>query len=310
MNKKNLILAVILVALVGAAYLYKGPLKDMDKKKAKPEGIFAGLDTAKIDKIEIDNKGKKISLKKDAEKWKEDGKKTDIIDQQAVAEILRVVKQAAESASTLVSENKDKKSEFETSDDKGKKVVLWAGETKLADFVIGKNTNDFQGSYVSLNGADKTYAVSANLAPAFGRDSWYDQNIFAYDETTIKKIRFQFPSREFTVERQAGKDGAEASWNGSLPYKFPVSQEKVAEISRLLSSMRAVKVPEQKFAGTGLEKNLMIIEASGDGFNSTLMVGNADKEGNFYAKRGNSDNIYLISKEDKNLLDKRISDLK
>ena len=121
----------------------------------------------------------------------------------------------------------------------------------------------------------------------------------------------QYPDREFAIEKV--KNGDKEEWQGTLPYKFKVSEEKINKILNIMTSLRATRIPEQKFEGTGLEKHLIIVEASGDDVDSVLMVGDTYKDGEeelYYAKRGDSDNIYLITKEQRDELDKTIRDLR
>jgi hypothetical protein len=52
------------------------------------------------------------------------------------------------------------------------------------------------------------------------------------------------------------------------------------------------------------------VEASGEEENNTLMVGEADQEGLYYAKKAKSDNIYLITEEQRNILKTTVEDLR
>jgi hypothetical protein len=59
-----------------------------------------------------------------------------------------------------------------------------------------------------------------------------------------------------------------------------------------------------------LEKNQLIVEALGEGVKNILMVGNDNGKGLFYAKKGDSDIIYLISKSDRDGLNQNQAQLK
>ncbi|MBU4026105.1 DUF4340 domain-containing protein, partial [Patescibacteria group bacterium] len=115
----------------------------------------------------------------------------------------------------------------------------------------------------------------------------------------------------------------EYEWEGISPYEFSVDENKIDEILNIMSNLIAAKIPEQTFDGTGLEKNLIIAQATGEGIDNILMVGGALQNGStalrdyganaeeelYYAKKGDSDNIYLITKEQRDELDKNIKDL-
>ncbi len=80
-----------------------------------------------------------------------------------------------------------------------------------------------------------------------------------------------------------------------MPNNFSVSTDKIDPILSIMSDLTAVKIPEQTFNNTGLEKHLIIIQATGEGIDNTLMVGTADKDNNYFAKMlmylRNSNNI-------------------
>jgi hypothetical protein len=309
MSKKNLILGVALLLLVLIAYVYSGPFKEWKADLGKPANFLAKLDVSKISAIEVTGGEKTMVVNKAGDRWRIDGTKDFYLTESTAKNLIDSLVGSAESDLVLVSENSESKEDFEISESKGRRVILRSGETVLADFFVGKNTPDFSGSYIGEPKSDNTYEVKTRLSLAFDTTEWYDKTIFRIEKDLIDKIRFQFPSREFTVEKQALESG-ELVWGGTLPYKFPVNAEKISEIVDSLSGLQAVYIPEQTFEGTGLEKNLMIIEVSGEGFSHVLMVGEADENNQYYAKKGDSDNIYLIAESDRNLFEKRISDLR
>jgi hypothetical protein len=78
----------------------------------------------------------------------------------------------------------------------------------------------------------------------------------------------------------------------------------------LLSSLVATTIPPQNATSTGLANSQLIIRATGDSVDNTLIVGNANNQGLYYAKRGDSDNIYLIAKTERDKINAQIKDLK
>ncbi len=201
MNKKNLILGGLLLVLLVLAFVYQGPFGDWRKKEKKELNIFSDLNVDNVNKIELSgSKGKKVFVK-NASLWQEEGIKNSMLNSQAVDSALSSLKQSKEENPILISELADKQADFETSTEKGYKVVLKNGDEVIKDFVIGKNTNDFRGSYVSETGSNKTYISSINLTSVFGHDDWLNKSIFVAESSPINKIRFQYPSREFTVEK-------------------------------------------------------------------------------------------------------------
>ncbi|MFA6306289.1 MAG: DUF4340 domain-containing protein [Patescibacteria group bacterium] len=296
MNKKTLILGVVLLALIALAYAYQGPLKKWQNNLGKPKNILAKINVGLIDKIEIIDQGKILTLAKQGQKWKYDNSKDFYVDVPVMAKVFDELKTAADSEVELVSNNQDRKSEFKT-DASGLEIKIYQADKQSADFIVGARSSDYVSSYISLPGSAVTYAVKADLPGAFNPVDWRDSTIFSTPTEKINKIRFQYPNREFTVELKDGK------WNGILPNKFSVNQEKIQPVLDIMSNLKAVEIPAQVFNDTGLDKHSIIVEASGDGIKNVLMIGGASNA-LYYTKRGDSDNIYLISKTERDELDK------
>lgn len=308
MSKKNLVLGGILILLITLAYIYQGPLKEWRQNLGKSDNFLAGIDAAGVTGIEIMRDDKKTALIKSGDKWKIEGTKDFYVKDSLTANLEESLKNATMAEVELVSTNKDNKGDFQT-DERGTMVKLKQGDTVLIEFVIGELASDFVSTYISKIDIDETYALKANIYSAFNPGDWYDKTIFSVDQEKITKVRFQYPTQEFTIEKQ------EEEWIGILPYTFDVDQDKIKEILNIMSNLSAFKIPEQTFIGTGLEKHSIIVQAIGEDIDNTLIIGDLKKEEEegdielYYAKKGDSDNIYVITKSERDELNKRINDL-
>lgn len=303
MSKKNLYLGGILIILIAAAVIYQGPFAQWRSGLGKPKNFLAAVDFAKINKIEIVKGGETIILDKQGDKWKIAGEKDFFAAPEAAAELKNGLNEIAKADLELASSNKEKKIDFKT-DDSGTRVKLMYDGITAAEFIIGNRSNDFRGAYISEINSDSTYKINYDLFSIFNRDEWRDLTIFAFNKENINKIRFQYPDREFTAEKKDGK------WLIAIPQKMDVNQDKVEKILDVIASLQAEEIPEQKFAGTGLEKHNIIIQVSGASVNGVVMLGDKNKDGQYYAKKGDSDNIYLISGAARDELNKKMEDLK
>lgn len=311
MNKKNLLLGGILAVLIIVAYVYSGPFNDWRDNRGKPDNFLASLKTDEITRIEL-TRGNQLAtvLEKSGDRWKIANTKDFYIEDNQITAIFIALGDAIQPEIEMVSENKDKKNEFQT-DESGILVRLMQSENELVSFTMGKVGSDFVSTYISQPESSKTYLIKASLSSALGHDNWYNKSIFSVDAEKINKIRFQYPAREFTIEKQ------EEEWVGILPYRFSVDDDKAGEIIGLMANLIATKIPVQDFTNTGLEKNLIIVETSGEDINNIFMIGDAqvideesDEEPLYYAKRADSDNIYLITQGQRDELDKQIWDLR
>lgn len=307
MNKKNLTLLGILIILVGAAYLYQGPLKAWQRDLGKPKNFLASLNVDQVAAIDVVKQGATTTIEMSGDKWKIGGTKAFYVPAETITAAKTALSAAKDSALTVASENPDKKGEFDLDGDSATLVVLRQGENVMQRLLVGKTGSDYQSSYIALENDPTTFLVGANLTNAFARADFYDRTIMQSDREKASKIRFQYPTREFTIEKKDGK------WSGTLPTKFIVNEDKVNEVLNVMTALRAAEIPPQTFAGTGLEKNSIIVQITGEGIDQTLMVGDAQGEGEdalYFAKRGDSDNIYLITKSERDILNKKFSDLK
>lgn len=317
MNKKNLALGGVLVVLITLAYLYQGPLKEWQSNLDKPKNFLTAIDFNLVDKIEITNNEQAIILEKQSHtstgsiqvRWKISGTKDFYLKDDLSSNLNDSLRKATQANVELVSDNKDKKSEFQTDDPstgsgQGTRVKLYQGENLVADFIVGKRGVDFSSTYISEPESNKTYVFKTDINSLFNRNDWHDKTIFSSDKEQINKIRFQYPNREFTVEKVNG------DWVGILPYSFEVDGDKISPVLDIMSDLTATEIPEQTFAGTGLDKHLIIVQATGEEISNTLMIGEGNKDELYFVKKGASDNIYLITKEQGDELDKQILDLR
>ncbi|MCU0679630.1 MAG: DUF4340 domain-containing protein [Planctomycetes bacterium] len=303
MNRKNLILGGILALLIALAYVYEGPFKTWRASTGKPDNFLANLNIDEVNNIEVNYQNNTTILEKTGDRWKISGTKDFYLKQDEAAMLISRLKEAVKAEVELVSENEEKKDEFNVGAG-GSRVKLGQGNTVLAAFIVGQLGSDYTSTYIAENNSSKTYALKADLNSILARSDWYDYAIFSSDKAAIAKIRFQYPGREFTIEKKEDK------WAGTLPVSFPVSAEKIDPILDIMANLTAVKIPQQAFTGTGLEKNSLIVQATGEGIDHTIMIGDKNDDGNYFAKNGNSDNIYLISAEQRDQLNKRTTDLR
>lgn len=303
MNKKNLILGGLLLALIAFTWIWNGPVKNWREGRSEEKNFLSSLSMEKVSRISINRAGATTTLERFNSKWRVGGTKDFYAKKEAVDEVAFSLGKVAKEKLELASTNQEKKSGFGT-DIKGMEVKI-EQEGETFKFIVGNATANFDGSYISLVDNAKTWKVGVDLSGVFSRGEWRDDQIFSFFKERTSKVRFQYPNRQFIVEKKDGK------WEGSWPKKFPATEEKINKVLALLEGLKAAKIPAQDFKGTGLEKHSIIVQVTGeDGLDETLMVGNCTKENLCYAKKGSSDNIYMISKDQKTALDKQAKDLK
>ncbi len=301
MDRKNLILGGILAILIIFAYVQQGPWQTWKKSLSEVDSFLKEADHENINKVEIETGTTTTVLEREGENWKIAGTKDFYISGIDANRLKESINEMSKADLEVVSKNKNKKFDFKTGEE-GTDIGLYGDGFEL-DFVLGKTGPTAGSCYVSQKDDSKTYLLDSNIRVAFLKDDWRDKKIFSFMPERADKVRFQYPNREFTVEK------VDNVWKGVDPYEFEVDEEKLYEVLGEMGSLKAAEIPEQTFEGTGLEKHNIIVEVNGVMDDYTIMVGDANDEGLYYAKRGDSDNIYLITKEEKEVFEKTISDL-
>ncbi|MFW5888683.1 MAG: DUF4340 domain-containing protein [Patescibacteria group bacterium] len=303
MSKKNSILLGVLALLLIAVYIYQGPYSD--RRDNKGGDVLASTAVEDLDGLEIEkNATTTVSLAKDEKGWKLADSKEFYIKEGVNEELNDALRNLKEGSVEEVSSSPNRRGEFGT-DDSGVKLTLYSGEEKVKELIVGDSGPGIESSYISYPEEWKTYSVGSGISGLVQREQWGDPEIFNTDKEKITNIRFQYPDSEFTIEKR------DEGWRAvDSPYSSNISQDKVEEVLNVMTDLIAAGIPEQTFEGTGLDKHLIIVEASGEEENNTLMVGEADEEGLYYAKKAKSDNIYLITEEQRNILKTTVEDLR
>lgn len=297
--KKNIILSGILAALILFSWAWSGPMKDWKTKSGTANNFLSQLNPVLIDSIEITKKDSSIILEKNSDRWKVAGTKDFYVSSANMDEMMSVLETMTKSKVEVVSKNKEKAGVYGISDFPVLKINQ-AGRNY--EFLVGDYTGNFTGCYISFG--DFVYRFNGNLTSVISKDDWRDKQIFSFSNDNVSSIRFQYGKTQFIVEKNND------TWSGISPVKFSVSKDKIDEVINVLADLKATSIPEQDFSKAGIEKNNLIIQVTGENLDKTIMVGDCNKEDICYAKRADSDNLYFITKAQKDSLTKRMSSLK
>lgn len=286
----NIILLIILILLVLASWGYQGPYQKWQHQRNLPYN-FMQL-KGEINKIEIEGAKGKVTLDKEGELWRVKGQEGKFyaspVQMKPISETLNNL---GDIELEVASNNPDKQADFLVAGPEALKIVLKSDKAE-AKFNVGKATQNFSGSYVSRDKDTKTYRLkSVNLRQLLEREEWRDYSLFNLDLKKVESLRLQYPDHE---TKMSLRDDQWVKDDGKVKY----DKEQVEKIATTLVGLMAVEIPKQDFKPTGLAKPAMIIQFKGEGFDETLMLGAKGPQNTYYAKRGNSDNIYLISNAD------------
>lgn len=171
---KKIIILISLVFLLGAIYLLVE--KPFSSDSTPPAALlFAELQLSDISKIDIEHFIQGTRLEKDASgTWQVSEYKTALAQQSQAVPLHPAVPAKKEdvenliaaigkmAASTLISDNPDKQSLFEVTDQDLNVTFYDKAGKKLARFFAGKQASTYFSSYVRVEGSKQVYEVDQN----------------------------------------------------------------------------------------------------------------------------------------------------
>ena len=171
-NKKffsTYILIAVLLILIGGI-LFVNNSKEQEKQVAAEKSVYENFDVSDIDKIEIIEDQKTVTIYKNEDKWmkqetiEEEVKEYEVEEPKVTAALSKI---ASLKVTEPVTTSEDKQALFEVDDEHSKRIKLYNQEKVIVDLHIGKITSDFTGSYFRLEGEDAIFKSKESLSSAF-----------------------------------------------------------------------------------------------------------------------------------------------
>jgi len=287
MSRKNLILTLVLLALLGLAYYYRGPYQAKQDLAQVKYNFFKDLQPSLVDKIVIGSANKSTELIKADATWQFAKSQEFKVNQDAVSNLLDQLAQSASSSVSLASEAEDTKVLYETDALKGKSLQVWQGENKIIDLVVGKGQVGL--SYISEVDKPASYQLMSDLASALMVSDWRDLKIFSADPSTATSLSIQSASKS-KAELKLTKDRDQ--WYAN---KTKLNLDKVRALLNPMTNLYASAIPEQNLVKAGLDRPALTITLTGPDYKHSLLVGKASGE-NYFVKNAATANIYLVNK--------------
>ncbi|MCA9665423.1 MAG: DUF4340 domain-containing protein [Myxococcales bacterium] len=312
MNKKTLMALAVFIVLGGLAwYVLKKPPKGQrvgERPRPVPE-----LKQDDIYKVTLARKDKKtIVLVKSG-----DGKKATWSLEQPVK--YKADKFAAEqlvdkltklSFGDLVTEQQKNHAQHQVDEKSGVHVTVAnkAGKT-VADLWIGKIVSGY--TMVRPNGKNGVWQAAGPIAHAFKKDAkdWRDRTIFKFNRHDFRHIDVTTAAGTVSLARKDKK----APWTIEKSPR-PIKDIEKSQISGMVSSLYSLTAysfaDDVKPADAGLDKPQGSVSFKlADGKSYTLHIGK-NKKDDFYVKRGDSDQVFVIKRYTVDQLMKRPVDFR
>ncbi|MBN1633843.1 MAG: DUF4340 domain-containing protein [Ignavibacteria bacterium] len=200
MQKKNIIrLSVILIVLVIIAVILNSDLFDKSSTMKKPERLFE-IDSAAVDKVVFEHKGKTLVLKKSAN-WRLEEPVDYLANNSYVYNLLSNLKNYK--ILSREGENPDNLQIFGFQDTNTFKLTVFQGETQVGSMLIGKpRTEGAAQVYIKNLEGNEVYLADGIIYSYVVRqdfNEWRDLNIFSVPKGAIKSVEYIYKDDSFKM---------------------------------------------------------------------------------------------------------------
>ena len=297
MNKNRLLIALVVLAVLGALLVSSLRSRQSDTVVQKPKATLPKLKRDEISKVELDNPEKqlKLTLTRQDGKWaisapfpaKADTAAVDgLLDKLSTLEVVRVAATHKENYELVGVDAAH-----------GIHVKAYAADKLLLDAIIGKSSS--YGTTLRKEGEEQVLAVRGSIRYAFDRDlkSFRDRTITDSDPATFTGLVLTSAKGHLRFEKP------EAVWlqpKGEKPVIKDFASSKVESLVATFAKLRATDFaePGATAESTGLATpQAKLVLTPKEGAPLTLELGSlADGNNDYFVRSSQSDVIYRVSK--------------
>ncbi len=313
MNRKTLIAGLVFAGLILATVLL---LRSPEKGSRPAHGAIrpiAKLTEGSFDTLDV-TKGKATTvIKKEGDAYKIVKPLDYPADKDAAKQAFEAL--AKMEFDNIVSDQKSRQKEFELGDD-GLRVTVKKGATVLADLRVGKTTN--QMTMVRVEGKNEVWSTSGITKYQFDKDptGWRDKSITDFEEKDADKLEITTKSgSKIVLSKPAPRDGGPSpEWQvvqSSVkvePFDKSVATGVVSQLARWKANDFADGAKPEE---TGLDKpELTVTVGLKGGQQQTVLVGNMKGKEDWYVKRAENPQVFLVKKYNLERMNKRPIDFR
>lgn len=307
MNFKRVLLFAAVFISLAAIYFF---METSAGKRSKKEGsklLFPEIEVEKAALIKVKSTEKgEFTLTKVKDVWQvKQNNQTHTASTDAVEKLLdKVSKMKIE---TVSSRNPKNFAAFEVNTEKGiETTILDSNNNSLAALVVGKSGPDLFSTYVRDKASNSVILTTGMLKTDFGKElsDWRDKTIYNLKSSDITEYTV---TDNMTTRLKKEND----IWLAAKPELPDISQKIVKEAINKFANLEAAGFAYDNNTNYGFNKPQKIITAALSGKNSqTLIIGKDKNAFQYFAKKKDHDNIYIIEKHFIDLLCPSIEILK
>jgi hypothetical protein len=215
--KKTYLLAVVFIILAVIAYFITTDRGEKTSTYKLEKQLFT-VDSASVDKLEIEQKGIKLVLSKSGIEWRVVQPVDYTAYQQFVASALSDLKKYR--LESKVSENPNNKDKFGFNDTNAVKITVYQGGNPVGSMLIGNASLGASQTFIKKLESNEIFLANDLLRSNFAKDNvlndWRDKLIFNISKGNVKAIEFISASDNYKIEAdsagkfRSGKDSVNA----------------------------------------------------------------------------------------------------
>lgn len=319
MNRKTLTALGVFVVL-GALALFALRQPEKGERAADHPHPVPQLDPAQITTLEVTRNGATTIIKNDAGKYRVTAPVAYAADQASAKAAFEGLGKM--DVSDLVTEQKTKQTEFDVDDKSGIRVVAKHDGKVLADLIVGKSVGG--GTMVRPSGQDDIWRATGISHYLFdkGPGDWRDKSIVTFPAADVGRLEITAKDgAKIVLQKTAGKEPNK----GPKDAQWEVTQSSV-KIDKLDTSVPAGIVSAMaswkandfadgvSLADAGLTPpELTVTLSSGtdsktgakDDKSVTVLIGGKKGDDEFYVKKADAPQVFLVKKYNLERIDKR-----
>lgn len=198
MNRSTIILIALLVIL-GAVTYFLLPSRQEHETSYEPRDIDVKVDSASVVKIEIEQKGKSVTIENMSGKWMLTSPIHYAADATAIKQLLSGLSKFK--VGSLISSNPEKQSIFQV-DSTGTRIAVTDRSGKTVAIIVGKMGPSFSEVYFRVPAVKDVYLGEGLDTWTINKDvkEWRDKSIVSTPTESVKDLTYNVANKEFRFQ--------------------------------------------------------------------------------------------------------------
>jgi Domain of unknown function (DUF4340) len=291
---RRLIWLVAILLLVGIAYFVSSkqksrlvaPLKTVD---------FIDFLPGRIDNFSINRMGEVVDFKKTDQIWYVLVNSIPrLADSSALNDIIDMITNIE--VGGMESENPAKQILYQVDTLTGTRLEFRHEDQVLGSFIVGKNAQGHNYSYIRKTGADQVYRAKDLMSYQFNKplSGWRDKTFLTVDTAHLAEIEFIYNKEKLVLNK---KDSLWLASGTGVSGDVAVDRDSINAYLRLISDLKVddyVQVSDREFINCDNPQLTLVFTFSDNRSERLIFCGSAENNNRFYLKNEGGDETYIL----------------